>query len=147
MSRFLLIIPLHKILTYIQEEMFWLKEMIYQKKPFCFFHLESLRISKRPLPKILWDSLDLHNRISQTKFLCNKSYNSDFHDGFIVKIHSQKVHLSKPIFSWIEKSFHCGEFWDEAFPLLLHNQKYFMRHMFSWNPCAETKEIHNKDQR
>lgn len=112
--------------------------MTYQKKPFGFFYLESLRISKRPLPKILWDSLDLNNRISQTKFLRNKSCNSDFHDGFIVKIHSQKVHLSNPIFLWIEKSFHCGFFlrWSISSPLA-QSKIFYAPYVFMESMCRD----------
>ena len=74
------------------------KKMTYQKKPLGDFHLEFLGISKRQLPKMLWFGLDLNNKISQMNFLYHKLQNSDYHDGFIVKIYPQKVNTSMTIF-------------------------------------------------
>lgn len=79
--------------------------MAYQKKPLGIFHLDSLGISKRQLPKMLWFRLDLNDKINQMNFLCHKLYNSDYHDGFIVKIHPQKVISSMPIFPQYRRAF------------------------------------------
>lgn len=81
------------------------KKMTYLKKPFGDFHLEFLGISKRQLLKMPCFSLKLNDKINQMDFLCHKLHNSDYHGGFIVKIHSQTVDLSMPIFPQKKKYF------------------------------------------
>lgn len=85
------------------------KKMTYQKKPLGDFHLEEfLGIS---FLKCYGFGLDLNDKISQMNFLYHKLHNSDYHDGFIVKIYPQKVNTSMPIFP--SRKLSCGS-WREC---------------------------------